>query len=133
VVKRKKKQRKPPEPEHILLATVKSVTVSYYIRRHGDGVVDEAITDMLCDIAKMTPNMPQHIGKEVTCSLMCSREYGRVDYPGEKGWPRIGKGQTVPEGSFLLTCGLARMTGCSRRTRLRPHTGRCRRISRAGG
>ena len=53
MVKCKKKQRKPPQPEHTLLATVKSVTVSYYIRRHGDGVVDEAITDVLCDIASL--------------------------------------------------------------------------------
>jgi hypothetical protein len=36
----------------------------------------------------------------------CSREYGRVDDPDEKTWPRIGKGQTVPETPFLLSMGL---------------------------
>ncbi|MGY3361906.1 hypothetical protein ACVWZK_008569 [Bradyrhizobium sp. GM0.4] len=91
-----RKRKQPPEPEHALLATVKSVTVGYHVANHGDGVSDEAITDVLCDIVAMTPSMPKHLGKEATCSLMCSRQYGRVDDPDEKGWPRIGKGETVP-------------------------------------
>lgn len=108
---RRRKRKALPEPEHTLLATVKSVTVSYYVRNHGDGVSDEAITDVLCDIVAMTPNMPKHLGKEVTCSLMCSREYGRVDDPDEKHWPRIGKGQTVPERPFLLNMRLGKDGG----------------------
>jgi hypothetical protein len=44
----RRSKRKPlPEPEHTLLATVKSVTASYYVGTHGDGVSDEAITDVL--------------------------------------------------------------------------------------
>ncbi|MBB4256023.1 MULTISPECIES: hypothetical protein [unclassified Bradyrhizobium] len=74
----KQKRKLPPQPEHTLLATVKSVTVSYYVGNHGDGVSDEAITDVLCDILAMTPNMPDNLRKEVTCSLMCSRQYGRA-------------------------------------------------------
>lgn len=105
---RRRKRQTLPEPEHTLLATVKSVTASYYVGTRGSGVSDEAITDVLCDIVAMTPNMPQHLGKEVTCSLICSREYGRVDDPDEKGWPRIGKGQTVPERPFLLNMRLAK-------------------------
>ncbi|MEY9604616.1 hypothetical protein AB7M74_000160 [Bradyrhizobium japonicum] len=108
---RRRKRKALPEPERTLLATVKSVTVSYYVRNHGDGVSDEAITDVLCDIVAMTPNMPKHLGKEVTCSLMCSREYGRVDDPDEKHWPRIGKGQTVPERPFLLNMRLGKDGG----------------------
>jgi hypothetical protein len=105
----RRRKRKPlPEPEHTLLATVKSVTVSYYVGNHGDGISDEAITDMLCDILAMTPNTPEHIGKEVTCSLMCARQYGRVDDPDEKRWPRIGKGQAVPERPFLLNMRLGK-------------------------
>jgi hypothetical protein len=105
----RRRKRKPlPEPDHTLLATVKSVTVSYYVGNHGDGVSDEAITDVLCDILAMTPNTPEHVGKEVTCSLMCSREYGRVDDPDEKHWPRIGKGQAVPERPFLLNMRLSK-------------------------
>jgi hypothetical protein len=105
----RRRKRKPlPEPEHTLLATVKSVTVSYYVGNHGDGVSDEAITDVLCEILAMTPNTPEHLGKEVTCSLMCSREYGRVDDPDEKRWPRIGKGQAVPERPFLLNMRLGK-------------------------
>lgn len=105
--KKQGRKRKPrPEPAHTVLTAVKSVTVSYYVGRHGDGVSDEAITDVLCEIVAMTPNMPKHLGKEVTCSLMCSRQYGRVDDPDEKGWPRIGKGQTVPERPFLLNMRL---------------------------
>ncbi|MCW1994396.1 UNVERIFIED_ORG: hypothetical protein M2425_005848 [Bradyrhizobium japonicum] len=104
--KKERKRKPPPEPEHTLLATVKSVTVSYYVGNHGDGVSDEAITDVLCDIVALTPDMPKHLGKEVICSLMCSRQYGRVDDPDEKGWPRIGKGQTVPERPFLLNMRL---------------------------
>ena len=100
---RTRKRKLPPEPEHTLLATVKSVSVSYYVRNHGDGVADEAITDVLCDIVATTPNLPKQLGKEVTCSLMCSREYGRVDDPDEKGWPRC---QTVPERPFLLNMRL---------------------------
>ena len=108
----RRRKRKPlPEPEHTLLATVKSVTASYYVGTHGDGVSDEAITDVLCDIVAMAPSMPKHLGKEVTCSLMCSREYGRVDDPDEKCWPRIGKGQTVPERPFLLNMRLAKDGG----------------------
>lgn len=101
-----RKRKPPPKPEHTLLATVKSVTVSYYVRNHGHGVLDEAITDVLCDIVAITPNMPKHLGDDVTCSLMCSREYGRVDDPDEKGWPRIGKGHTLPERPFLLNMRL---------------------------
>jgi hypothetical protein len=108
----RRRKRKPlPEPEHTLLATVKSVTVSYYVGNQGDGVSDEAITDVLCDIVAMTPNMPKHLGKEVTCSLMCSREYSRVDDPYEKRWPRIGKGQAVPERPFLLNMRLGKDGG----------------------
>jgi len=102
VTKKERKRNPPPKPDDGLLATVKSVTVSYYLGNHGNGVSDEAITDVLCAIVTMTPNIPKHVGKEVTCSLMCSRQYGRVDDPEEKRWPRIGKGQTVPEGPFLL-------------------------------
>jgi hypothetical protein len=103
---RRRKRKQLPEAEHALLATVKSVTVSYYVRNHGDGVSDEATTDVLCDIVAMKPDMPKHLGKEVICSLMCSRAYGRVDDPGEKHWPRIGKGQPVPESPFLLNMRL---------------------------
>ncbi|GAB9206005.1 hypothetical protein BDS110ZK18_22640 [Bradyrhizobium diazoefficiens] len=108
---RKRKRKPAPEPEHTLLATVKSVAVSYYVRSHGAGVSDEAITDVLCDIVAMTPNMPKYLGKEVTCSLICSREYGRVDDPDEKHWPRIGKGQAVPERPFLLNMRLSTAGG----------------------
>jgi hypothetical protein len=107
----RRKRKPPPEPEYTLLATVKSVTVSYYVRNHGDGVSDEASTNVLCDIVAMTPKMPKHPGKEVTCSLMCSREYGRVDDPDEKRWPRIGKGQTVPERPLLLNMRLGKDGG----------------------
>jgi hypothetical protein len=104
--------RKPlPEPEYTLLATVKSITASYCIGTHGDGVSDEAISDVACEIVAMKPIMPKHLGKEVTCSLMCSREFGRVDDPAEKGWPRIGKGQTVPERPFLLNMQLTKDGG----------------------
>ncbi|MCA1549692.1 hypothetical protein I6F36_22940 [Bradyrhizobium sp. BRP19] len=109
--KQERRRKPPPEPEHTLLATVKSVTVSYYVGNHGDGVSDEAITDVLCDIVAITPNIPKHLGKELTCSLMCSRQYGRVDDPDEKGWPRIGKGQTVPERPFLLNMRLDKDVG----------------------
>ncbi|MEY9752626.1 hypothetical protein [Bradyrhizobium yuanmingense] len=112
--KQVRKRKAPPEPEHTLLATVKSVTVSYYVGNHGNGISDEAITDVLCDIVAMTPDMPKHLGKEVTCSLMCSRQYGRIDDPNEKGWPRVGKGQAVPEMPFLLNIRLGRDGGlCS--------------------
>jgi hypothetical protein len=105
----RRRKRKPlPEPEHTLLATVKSVTVSYYVGNHGDGVSDEAITVVLCDILATMPNTPEHLGKEVTCSLMCSREYGRVDDLEEKRWPPIGKGQAVPERPFLLNMRLGK-------------------------
>lgn len=109
--KQGRKRKPPPEPEHTLLATVKSVTVSYYVGNHGDGVSDEAITDVLCEIVALTPDTPKHLGKEVICSLMCSRQYGRVDDPNEKGWPRIGKGQIVPERPFLLNMRLAKDGG----------------------
>lgn len=102
MTKKERKRKPPPEPDHRLLATVKSVTVSYHLGSHGNGVSDEAITDVLCAIVAMTPNVPKHLGKEVICSLMCSRQYARVDDPDEKRWPRIGKGQTVPERPFLL-------------------------------
>lgn len=109
--KRKRKPKPPPEPEHTLLATVKSVTVSYYVGSHGHGVADEAVTYVVCDIVALTPNMTKHPNKEVTCSLMCSRQYGRVDDPDEKGWPLIGKGQTVPEKPFLLNMRLGKDGG----------------------
>jgi hypothetical protein len=107
----RRKRKPPPEPEHTLLATVKSVTVSYYVGNHGDGVSDAAITDVLCEIIALTPEMPTHLGKAVTCSLMCSRQYGRIDDPDEKGWPRIGRGQTVPERPFLLNMRLGKDGG----------------------
>jgi hypothetical protein len=113
VTKKEQKRRRkpPPEPNHRLLATVKSVKVSYYVGNHGNGVADEAITDVLCNIVAMTPNMPEHLGMEVTCSLMCSREYRRVDDPDEERWPHIGKGQTVPERPFLLNMRLGKDGG----------------------
>lgn len=107
----KRRRKRKPLPEHTLLATVKSVTVSYSVGTHGDGVSDEAITDILCDIVKMTPSMPNYVGKRVTCWLMCSREYGRVDDPDEKRWPRIGKAQAVPERPFLLSMRLGKDGG----------------------
>jgi len=106
---RRRRRKTLPEPEHTLLATVKSIAVSYYVRNRGDGISDEAITDVLCDIVAMTPPVPKRLGKEVTCSLMCSREYGRVDDPHEKHWPRIGQGHTVPERPFLLNMRLGRV------------------------
>lgn len=109
--KRERKRKEPPEPEHTLLATVKTVTVSYYVGKHGDGVSDEAITDVLCGILAMTPNVPKLFGREVICSLMCSRQYGRVDDPDEKGWPRVGKGHAVPESPFLLNMRLGKDGG----------------------
>lgn len=102
VTRKRRKPKPPPEPDHRLLATVKSVTVSYYVGNHSNGVSDEAITDVHCAVVTMTPNIPKHVGKQVTCSLMCSRQYSRVDDPEEERWPRIGKGQTVPERPFLL-------------------------------
>lgn len=107
----RRKRKSLPEPEHTLLATVKSVTVSYYVGKHGDGVADEAITDVLCKIIAISPNMPKHLYKEVTCSLMCSRTYARVDDPDEERWPRIGKGRTVPERPFLLNMRLGKDGG----------------------
>lgn len=108
----RRRKRKPlPEREHTLLATVKSVTVSYYVQNHDEGISDEAITDVLCDIVAMMPSMPKLLGKEVTGLLMCSRKYGRVDDPDEKGWPRIGKGPTVPERTFLLNMRLGKDGG----------------------
>jgi hypothetical protein len=74
-IERRRKRKPPPEPEHTLLAAVKSVTVSYFVQRLGDSVADEAITDVLAEIVSIEPKMPQHIGKEVTCHLMCSRTY----------------------------------------------------------
>ncbi|WP_247354125.1 hypothetical protein [Bradyrhizobium sp. 160] len=112
MTKERRRKRKPlPEPEHTLLATVKSVAVSYYVRKHDEGVLDEAITNVLCDIVAMTPNVPKHLGKEVTCWLMCSRKYGRADDPGEKHRPRIGKGQSFPERPFLLNMRLGKDGG----------------------
>jgi hypothetical protein len=110
VRKQKRRQdRKPPwEPAHTLLASVKSVRVSYYVGNHHNGVSDEAITDVLCNIVAMTPDRAEHLGKEVTCSLMCSRQYGRIDDPDDKRWPHIGKGQTVPERPFLLNMQLGK-------------------------
>ncbi|WP_204524491.1 hypothetical protein, partial [Bradyrhizobium sp. SUTN9-2] len=105
------KRKPPPEPEHTLVAAVKSVSLSYYVGNHGDGISDEAITDLLCDIVALNPDMPKYHGKEVTCSLMCSRQYGRVDDPDEKVWPRIGKGYTVPERPFLLNMRLSKERG----------------------
>jgi hypothetical protein len=55
-----------------------------------------------------TVNTPEHLGKQVTCSLRCSRVYGRVDDPDEKRQPRIGKGQAVPERPFLLSIRLGK-------------------------
>lgn len=109
--KRSRERKAPPKPEHTLLATVKSLTVSYYVRNDGDGVSDEAITDVLCNIVAMTPNMSKYLGKEVICSLICSRQYGRADDPDEKGWPRIGKGRAVPERPFLLNMRLGENGG----------------------
>ncbi|WP_315764289.1 hypothetical protein [Bradyrhizobium sp. SZCCHNR2009] len=107
---RKRKQQQPAY-EQALLASVKSVTVSYYVQKNGGGVSDEAITDVLCDIVAMQPEMSKHLGKEVTCSLMCSRKYDRVDDPDEVSWPRIGKGQTVSEMPFLLDMRIGKEGG----------------------
>ncbi|WP_316200676.1 MULTISPECIES: hypothetical protein [unclassified Bradyrhizobium] len=104
---RRRKRKQPQTYKQALLASVKSVTVSYYLQKNGDGVSDEAITEVLCDIVAMQPEMPKHLGKEVTCSLMCSR----VDDPDEVPWPRIGKGQTVSEMPFLLDMRLSNEGG----------------------
>ncbi|WP_316227107.1 hypothetical protein [Bradyrhizobium sp. SZCCHNS3052] len=111
---KKERGRKPkqlPAPEQALLASVKSVAVSYYVRQHGSGISDEAITDVLCDIVAMRPDMPKHLGKEVTCSLMCSREYNRVEDQGETPSPYIGNGRAVPENPFLLNMRLGKEGG----------------------
>jgi hypothetical protein len=108
---RGRKRKQPPTYKQALLASVKSVTVSYYIQKHGDGVSDEAITDVLCEIVAMQPEMPKHLGKEVTCSLMCSRKYDRIDDPDEVHWPHIGKGQTVSEMPFLLDMRIGKEGG----------------------
>ncbi|NPU64722.1 hypothetical protein HL667_06925 [Bradyrhizobium sp. 83012] len=108
---RRPKRKPPPTYRQVLFASVKSVTVSYYLQKHGDGVSDEAITEVLCEIVAMQPEMPKHLGKEVTCSLMCSRKYDCVDDPDEVTWPRIGKGQTVSEMPFLLDMRLNKEGG----------------------
>ncbi|CCD96152.1 hypothetical protein BRAO375_4970003 [Bradyrhizobium sp. ORS 375] len=68
--------RKQPEEEYSLLAHVNSVTVSYYISTHGselDASTDEAMAHLLAEIVMTRPNLPKHLGREIRCSLMCSR------------------------------------------------------------
>ncbi|WP_316195628.1 MULTISPECIES: hypothetical protein [unclassified Bradyrhizobium] len=107
----RRKRKQTPTYKQALLASVKSVTASYYVQKNGDGVSDEAITEVRCDIVAMHPEIPKHLGKEVTCSLMCSRKYDLVDDPDEVPWPRIGKGQTVSEMPFLLDMRLSKEGG----------------------
>ncbi len=74
--------RKQPEEEYSLIAHVKSVTASYYISTHGgesDSSTDEAIAHLLAEIVMTKPKLPKHLGRDVSCSLMCSRIHHRSD------------------------------------------------------
>lgn len=76
-----RKRKQPPSSEQALLASVRSVAVSCYVREHRVSVADDAITDVLCDIVSMQPEMPKHLGKQMIRSLMCPRKYDLVDDP----------------------------------------------------
>ncbi|MGJ5201387.1 hypothetical protein [Bradyrhizobium sp. HKCCYLRH1030] len=84
--------RKQPEEEYSLVAHVKSVTVSYYISTHGserDASIDEAIAHLLAEIVMTRPELPKHLGREIRCSLMCSRVYHRSDANGAQAHPSL--------------------------------------------
>jgi hypothetical protein len=54
-----------------------------------DASTDEATTDLLAEIVMTTPKMPEHLGTEITCSLMCSRTYRRSDANATQARPLL--------------------------------------------
>jgi hypothetical protein len=75
-----------PDPEFILLAGIRSCSLSYFISSHGAdsrATGDEAIIEIGAEIISIIPKKPEHIGKELNCSLISSHTYRS----GESGEP----------------------------------------------
>ncbi|MGF6311913.1 hypothetical protein ABIB82_005890 [Bradyrhizobium sp. i1.8.4] len=67
------------DPEHHLIGRIQSSSFSYYISdHHAQGhqfVDDEAIIDLNTTVVKIEPPSADHLGAELTCSLVCARRF----------------------------------------------------------
>lgn len=71
---------KQTDPEYTLLASISSHSLSYFISSQGEHPrtsSDEAIIGLVAEILAIVPNMSDHIGKELVCSLISSVTYRR--------------------------------------------------------
>ena len=80
----KKRRRKLPDPEHYLVADIRTNKFSYFIanRRFGqtsERIDDEAIIELNAEISEIRPLQREHVGEYIECSLICSRSYSRDD------------------------------------------------------
>jgi hypothetical protein len=82
VAKTKKSKHKWPIAEHHLYADIRAASFTYFIASHGSArttewIEDEAIIELDAEIAKIEPLQPEHVGKQIECSLVCSRSFSR--------------------------------------------------------
>jgi hypothetical protein len=80
----KKRRGKLPDPEHYLVADIRSNTFTYFIasRRFGQAserIDDEAIISLNAEISEISPLQRELVGECIECSLICSRSYSRDD------------------------------------------------------
>jgi hypothetical protein len=76
----KKRRRKLPDPNHCLVADIRSSKFSYFIAsprlgENSERIDDEAIIELNAEIAEINPPQREHVGEHIECSLICSRSY----------------------------------------------------------
>jgi hypothetical protein len=80
----KRRRRKLLDPEHCLIADIRSSKFSYFIASHrfddnSERIDDEAIIELSAEISEIRPPQREHVGEHIECSLICSRSYSRTD------------------------------------------------------
>lgn len=83
-----RRERRQPDQEFVLLAGIKSCSLSYFISGPGTdskATSDEAIIELGAEITSIIPKKPEHIGKELNCSLISSHIYRPSESHGEFG------------------------------------------------
>jgi len=79
---------KVPEIENSLVAKIRTSSFSYFIASHHptrdtERIDDEAAIEVDAEISEMEPLQPQHLGQQITCSILCARSFQR-GIPPEK-------------------------------------------------
>jgi hypothetical protein len=77
-----KRARTLREPDNLLVAHIRTSSFSYFIVSHRptpdtERIDDEAIIEIDAEILKIEPPQPQHLGQQISWSIVCARSFHR--------------------------------------------------------